>query len=206
MPRTTARSACDPRHRSYTISNMMQEPDGRSSVTTQNHVFAPGKIVAIHLNFTSRADQRGRRPANPSYFFKPTSSVAATGDTIERPAGTELLAFEGEIALVIGTPARHVQIADAWIMSQGHRSQRFRALRPARQRQGLQRPLQGSRRLHPVGAQRDRRPNRRPRCAAPAHLGQRSTGAGRHLGEAAVSPAPSWWPTCRSTSPSKPAT
>ena len=88
--------------------------DGRSSVSTQNHVLAPGKIVAIHLNFTSRADQRGRRPANPSYFFKPSSSVAATGDTIERPAGTELLAFEGEIALVIGTPARHVQIADAW--------------------------------------------------------------------------------------------
>lgn len=83
-------------------------------MTTQNHVFAPGKIVAIHLNFTSRADQRGRRPANPSYFFKPSSSVAATGDTIERPSGTELLAFEGEIALVIGTPARHVPIADAW--------------------------------------------------------------------------------------------
>ena len=83
-------------------------------MTTTNHVLAPGKIVAIHLNFTSRADQRGRRPANPSYFFKPSSSVAATGGTVERPAGTELLAFEGEIALVIGTPARHVRIADAW--------------------------------------------------------------------------------------------
>jgi 2-keto-4-pentenoate hydratase/2-oxohepta-3-ene-1,7-dioic acid hydratase in catechol pathway/regulator of RNase E activity RraA len=86
----------------------------RSHVTIDSHVLAPRKIVAIHLNFTSRADQRGRRPANPSYFFKPSSSVASTGGTIERPAGTELLAFEGEIALVIGTPARHVRIADAW--------------------------------------------------------------------------------------------
>lgn len=74
----------------------------------------PGKIIAIHLSYASRADQRGRRPAAPSYFFKPASSVAASGGTVERPAGTELLAFEGEIALVIGTPARRVSLDDAW--------------------------------------------------------------------------------------------
>src|SRR6187402_2997452 len=74
----------------------------------------PGKIIAVHLSYASRADQRGRRPADPSYFFKPSSSVAASGGTIARPAGTELLAFEGEIALVIGTTARRVSLADAW--------------------------------------------------------------------------------------------
>jgi len=74
----------------------------------------PGKIIAVHLSYASRADQRGRRPASPSYFFKPSSSVAASGGEIERPSGTELLAFEGEIALVIGTPARRVILADAW--------------------------------------------------------------------------------------------
>ncbi|QIG38411.1 fumarylacetoacetate hydrolase family protein [Microbacterium sp. 4R-513] len=74
----------------------------------------PGKIIAVHLSYASRADQRGRRPADPSYFFKPASSVAASGGTIERPAGTELLAFEGEMALIIGTAARWVSLADAW--------------------------------------------------------------------------------------------
>ena len=74
----------------------------------------PGKIVAIHLSYASRADQRGRRPQHPSYFFKPSSSIAPSGATIERPAGTELLAFEGEIALVIGAPARRVGLAEAW--------------------------------------------------------------------------------------------
>ena len=74
----------------------------------------PGKIVAVHLSYASRADQRGRRPAQPSYFFKPSSSLARSGGTVERPAGTELLAFEGEIALVIGTEARRVPIAQAW--------------------------------------------------------------------------------------------
>lgn len=74
----------------------------------------PGKIVAVHLSYGSRADQRGRRPAHPSYFFKPSSSVASGGSTIERPAGTELLAFEGEVALIVGRPARRVLAADAW--------------------------------------------------------------------------------------------
>jgi len=74
----------------------------------------PGKIIAIHLNYPSRADQRGRRPAAPSYFFKPSSSIAPTGGTVERPAGTELLAFEGEIALIIGTAARWVTVEEAW--------------------------------------------------------------------------------------------
>ncbi len=74
----------------------------------------PGKIIAIHLNYRSRADQRGRTPAAPSYFFKPSSSLAGTDGVVERPAGTELLAFEGEIALVIGTAARRVSVGDAW--------------------------------------------------------------------------------------------
>lgn len=79
-----------------------------------DQIARPGKLIAIHLSYASRADQRGRRPAHPSYFFKVSSSVAASGGTVERPAGTELLAFEGEIALVIGTPARHVSLEDAW--------------------------------------------------------------------------------------------
>ncbi|HWD60863.1 MAG TPA: fumarylacetoacetate hydrolase family protein [Humibacter sp.] len=74
----------------------------------------PGKVIAVHLSYASRADQRGRRPSAPSYFFKPSSSIAASGGIIERPLGTELLAFEGEIALVIGRAARRVTLEDAW--------------------------------------------------------------------------------------------
>ena len=42
-------------------------------------IATPGKIIAVHLNYPSRAAQRGRTPAAPSYFFKPASSLAATG-------------------------------------------------------------------------------------------------------------------------------
>src|SRR5699024_5573540 len=74
----------------------------------------PGKIVALHLNYPSRIEQRGRNPKFPGYFLKATSSIAATGSTIERPAGTELLAYEGEIALIIGKDARRVSPEDSW--------------------------------------------------------------------------------------------
>lgn len=74
----------------------------------------PGKVVAVHLNYASRAAERGRRPESPSYFLKPSSSVSGSDAPVERPPGTELLAFEGEIALVIGRPARRVSAGRAW--------------------------------------------------------------------------------------------
>jgi len=82
-------------------------------MTAQNLV-APGKIIAVHISYESRAAERGRRPAKPSYFLKPTSSLASPGDTVERPAGTELLAFEGEIALIVGAPGRYIRVENAW--------------------------------------------------------------------------------------------
>lgn len=69
---------------------------------------APGKIVAVHLNYRSRAAERGRSPAVPSYFLKPTSSLSWTGRPVVRPDRCELLAFEGEIAIVIGAAAHRV--------------------------------------------------------------------------------------------------
>lgn len=74
----------------------------------------PGKVLAVHLAYPSRAAQRGKVPASASYFLKPSSSLAASGGTIERPLGTELLAFEGEVALIIGTATSRVDLASAW--------------------------------------------------------------------------------------------
>lgn len=93
---------------------MTDQPTGDTDPRFAALPARPGKVVAVHLSYPSRADQRGRRPAQPSYFLKPSSSIAASGSEIVRPAGTELLAFEGEVALVIGAPARHVAAEDAW--------------------------------------------------------------------------------------------
>jgi 5-oxopent-3-ene-1,2,5-tricarboxylate decarboxylase/2-hydroxyhepta-2,4-diene-1,7-dioate isomerase len=74
---------------------------------------APSKIVAVHLNYRSRAEERGRIPAVPSYFLKPPSSLSWGGVPVVRPQGCELLAYEGEVAVIIGTRARNVSIEDA---------------------------------------------------------------------------------------------
>jgi len=74
----------------------------------------PGKIIAVHLNYRGRAAERGRIPDQPSYFLKPATSLAGTGDPLVRPRGCELMAFEGEIALVIGERAYRVPPQRAW--------------------------------------------------------------------------------------------
>ncbi|MEV5051495.1 fumarylacetoacetate hydrolase family protein [Arthrobacter sp. LAR12-1-1.1] len=84
-----------------------------------DHILAAArKVIAVHINYPSRAAQRGRTPEQPSYFLKPSSSLAigsaAAPTSVERPAGCELLGYEGEIALIIGKPARRVGIEDAW--------------------------------------------------------------------------------------------
>ncbi|MDJ0338124.1 fumarylacetoacetate hydrolase family protein [Cryobacterium sp. PH31-O1] len=79
----------------------------------------PGKVIALHLNYPSRIAQRGRTPEQPSYFLKPGTSVSASGTPIERPAGTELLAFEGEIALIIGHSIRRVTPEEGWAAVSG---------------------------------------------------------------------------------------
>ncbi|WP_394938555.1 fumarylacetoacetate hydrolase family protein [Psychromicrobium sp. YIM B11713] len=74
---------------------------------------AAGKVIAVHLNYPSRAAQRGRTPEFPSYFLKPSSSLSISAQ-VERPAGCELLGYEGEVALIIGSPARRVFPEQAW--------------------------------------------------------------------------------------------
>ena len=72
-----------------------------------NSLPAPTKVVAVHLNYRSKARERGVVPAFPTYFLKPPSTISA-GSDVRRPAGCELFAFEGEIAIVIGRRASRV--------------------------------------------------------------------------------------------------
>ncbi len=69
----------------------------------------PGKIIAVHLNYTSRVREfQGKLPPAPTYFQKPTSSLNAHRGAVVRPEGCKWLNYEGEIAIVIGAVARNV--------------------------------------------------------------------------------------------------
>ena len=91
--------------------------DGRRVAATQaRHLppAEPSKIIAVHLNHSSRLREfQARLPAAPTYFHKPVSSLNSHGGAVVRPAGCQYLNYEGEIAIVIGRTCRNVAPADA---------------------------------------------------------------------------------------------
>jgi 2-keto-4-pentenoate hydratase/2-oxohepta-3-ene-1,7-dioic acid hydratase in catechol pathway len=52
-------------------------------------------------------------------FLKPPSSIIASGEPIVVPNGVGRVDYEGEIAVRIGTKARHVSEAEAWSVIDG---------------------------------------------------------------------------------------
>jgi 5-oxopent-3-ene-1,2,5-tricarboxylate decarboxylase/2-hydroxyhepta-2,4-diene-1,7-dioate isomerase len=74
----------------------------------------PSKIIAVHLNYTSRVEEFGTKlPSAPTYFHKPTSSLNAHKGSVVRPERCKWLNYEGEIAIVIGRTCRNVSPKEA---------------------------------------------------------------------------------------------
>ncbi|MDO8418929.1 MAG: fumarylacetoacetate hydrolase family protein [Rubrivivax sp.] len=70
----------------------------------------PGKIVGLWNNFRAAADKNGwGHPAEPLYFLKSPTSAAAHGQAIAAPRPeVGRVAYEGELAVVIGRTARRL--------------------------------------------------------------------------------------------------
>ncbi len=80
----------------------------------------PTKIVCVGKNFSAHAAELGSSvPSEPLIFLKPPSSIIASGDPIVVPNGVGRVDYEGEIAVRIGTRARHVSEAEAWSVIDG---------------------------------------------------------------------------------------
>jgi 2-keto-4-pentenoate hydratase/2-oxohepta-3-ene-1,7-dioic acid hydratase in catechol pathway len=76
--------------------------------------FLPSKVVAIGKNYADHArEMGGEAPETPMIFLKPSTSVIGEGDAIRLPPSSEEVHYEGELAVVIGTPARNVGVDDA---------------------------------------------------------------------------------------------
>lgn len=92
--------------------------DGRSIASDDAHHLAPvqpGKVLAVHLNYTSRVDEfQISLPPAPTYFQKPLSAMNGHGGDIIRPSNCKWLNYEGEIAIVIGRTARGITREQAW--------------------------------------------------------------------------------------------
>lgn len=70
----------------------------------------PTKIIGIGLNYK---DTSSKFPDEPSYFFKPVSSLIGPDDPIRLPEGSKDVAFEPELAIVVGKKACKVSLAEA---------------------------------------------------------------------------------------------
>ncbi len=74
----------------------------------------PGKVICIGRNYAAHAAEGGAEtPTFPEVFFRGPTSLVAHQGIIVRPKCSEMLDFEGEIALVIGTSCRHATEANA---------------------------------------------------------------------------------------------
>ena len=76
--------------------------------------FLPSKVVALGKNYAAHAaEMQSAAPETPLIFLKPSTSVIGDGDAIRLPPSSTEVHYEGELAVVIGTPARNVAPEDA---------------------------------------------------------------------------------------------
>jgi len=69
----------------------------------------PADILCIGLNYRAHAAESSSAvPANPMLFIKAGNTVNNPGDPIRIPRRSEQIDYEGELAVVIGKPAKHV--------------------------------------------------------------------------------------------------
>jgi 2-keto-4-pentenoate hydratase/2-oxohepta-3-ene-1,7-dioic acid hydratase in catechol pathway len=69
----------------------------------------PSKVVALGRNYADHVKEMGNEaPTTPLIFIKPSTSVIGDGDAIRLPPSSQLVHFEGELAAIIGRPARNV--------------------------------------------------------------------------------------------------
>jgi 2-keto-4-pentenoate hydratase/2-oxohepta-3-ene-1,7-dioic acid hydratase in catechol pathway len=86
-----------------------------SDVTLLPPVPRPEKILCIGLNYLPHILETGRpKPEKPTIFTRYPSSVVGHGTPIQRPEASTKHDYEGELAVIIGKPGRHIAEADAW--------------------------------------------------------------------------------------------
>ena len=74
----------------------------------------PSKIICVGRNYVDHAKELGNDvPSSPLVFMKPPSSVIRDGEAIILPRASQRVEYEGEIGIVIGTRAYHVDERDA---------------------------------------------------------------------------------------------
>jgi len=90
-------------------------PDHRlSDVTLLPVIPDPDKIICVGLNYHDHVVETGRTVTEkPALFARFAGSQVGHGSPIVRPAVSEHLDYEGELAVIIGSGGRHIPAARA---------------------------------------------------------------------------------------------
>ncbi|AJW97048.1 fumarylacetoacetate hydrolase family protein [Burkholderia gladioli pv. gladioli] len=84
------------------------------SVTFLPPLTRPPKIICIGLNYSDHTkESKYEQPTYPTVFFRVHTSLIAHQQPMIRPASSDSLDFEGEIAAVLGKGGRHISKGDA---------------------------------------------------------------------------------------------
>jgi len=90
------------RHRMETVRRHAPVPD-------------PPAILAIGMNYRAHVAELGREPPEWQYWFtKQRTAIAGPGDPIVLPSVSDMVDYEGELALIIGPRCQHVPAARAF--------------------------------------------------------------------------------------------
>src|SRR5207245_4329931 len=85
-----------------------------SRVTLLPPITDPEKIICAGRNYRAHAAEAGGAPPeNPQVFLRLVNTLVAHNQPMVRPRISGDFDYEGELALVIGKPGRHIAKADA---------------------------------------------------------------------------------------------
>lgn len=73
------------------------------------------RIFCAAVNYAAHREEMGRggQDAHPMLFLRTPASLVRAGEGIVKPANSDCLDFEGELAVVIGRPGRRIGRVDA---------------------------------------------------------------------------------------------
>ena len=81
----------------------------------------PDKVLCVGLNYeTHRKETERPEVENPTIFTRFGNSQIGHGAPIVRPKSSTHLDFEGELAVIIGKPGRHIAKSDAYAYVAGY--------------------------------------------------------------------------------------
>lgn len=81
----------------------------------------PTKVLCVGKNYAEHAREMGSEPPqDPVVFMKPSTTITGPNSPIKKPANSERVDFEGELAAVIGQPCKDVPEARGSEVVLGH--------------------------------------------------------------------------------------